>query len=306
MNGGWCRPVSSTTGATTRLRSSRRTIASPPIGRQFEPSDEFKTMVRSLHAAGLEVILDVVYNHTAEGDETGPTLSFRGIDNASYYRLDPHTAGSVPELRGHGQHARHALACARCSSSWTACVTGSMTCTWTASDSTSRPCSRASPTRSIRAPASARPCLQDPVLSRVKLIAEPWDIGPDGYHVGGFPAGWSEWNDRYRNTIRRFWSGERGAFGDLPTRLAGSSDLVSGPERRTPADREHQRRDDARRLHAGRSRRVQRAPQRSQRREQPGRRAPQPELELRRRGRDRFPGGARASATPTAQLPADA
>ena len=186
--------------------------------------DEFKTMVRSLHAAGLEVILDVVYNHTAEGDETGPTLSLRGIDNASYYRLDPHEPGRYQNFAGTGNtlDTRSPAALQLVLDSLRYWVEDMHV------DGFRFDLATVLARQSDEVDTGSGFCqaaLQDPVLSRVKLIAEPWDIGPDGYHVGGFPAGWSEWNDQYRNTVRRFWSGERGAFGDLPTRLAGSSDL---------------------------------------------------------------------------------
>jgi glycogen operon protein len=186
--------------------------------------DEFKAMVRELHAAGLEVILDVVYNHTSEGDETGPTLSFRGIDNASYYRLDPRTPGGYQNFAGTGNtldlRSPHTLKLVLDSLRYwvddmhvdgfrfdLATVLARQS---DAVDTASGFC------QAVR---------EDPVLSGVKLIAEPWDIGPDGYHVGGFPAGWSEWNDRYRNAVRQFWRGDRSTIGDFSTRLAGSSDL---------------------------------------------------------------------------------
>jgi glycogen operon protein len=186
--------------------------------------DEFKTMVRELHAAGIEVILDVVYNHTSEGDEKGPTLSFRGIDNASYYRLDPLQPGRYQNFAGTGNtldmRSPRALELVLDSLRYWVeemHVDGFRFDLATILARTSD---------SVDVESGFCPAVhEDPVLSRVKLIAEPWDCGPDGHHVGGFPAGWSEWNDRYRNTIRQFWTGAPGAFGDLPTRLAGSSDL---------------------------------------------------------------------------------
>jgi len=182
------------------------------------------------------VILDVAYNHTAEGDETGPTLSFRGIDNASYYRLDPHRPGRYQNFAGTGNtldmRSPRALQLVMDSLRY-----------WVDEmhvDGFRFDLATVLARKSDEVDTASGFCeavLQDPVLSRVKLIAEPWDIGPDGYHVGNFPAGWSEWNDRYRNTIRHFWSGRPGAFGDLPTRLAGSSDLYRdrNPDRRPTA-----------------------------------------------------------------------
>ena len=194
---------------------------------------EFKTMVRGLHAAGIEVILDVVYNHTAEGGPNGPTLSLRGLDNSVYYRLDPNDrsryvdyAGTgntldvtkprvlqlvmdslrywVEEMHVDGFRFDLAVALARSPHAFNP---------------------RAAFFAAVR---------QDPILSRVKLIAEPWDVGENGYQVGGFPPGWSEWNGHYRDEVRRFWKGE-GAIGAMATRLAGSSDLFRPARRGTRA-----------------------------------------------------------------------
>ena len=126
---------------------------------------------------------------------------------------------------------------------------------------------------------------QDPVLSQVKLIAEPWDLGEGGYQVGNFPVLWTEWNGKYRDTVRRFWRGDGGTVSELATRLTGSSDLYA--HERPPAVRQHQFRHRARRLHAARSRQLQREAQRGERRREPRRREQQPELELRRRRADR-------------------
>jgi glycogen operon protein len=187
---------------------------------------EFKLLVRALHAAGLEVILDVVYNHTAEGSHLGPTLSFRGIDNPSYYRLvaskpryymDYTGCGNTLNMRSprvlqlimdslrywvlemHVDGFRFDLASALA--------------------------------RELHAVDKLGAFFdiihQDPVLSRVKLIAEPWDLGEGGYQVGNFPALWTEWNGKYRDTVRRFWKGDGGTAGEFATRLAGSSDLYA-------------------------------------------------------------------------------
>ncbi len=185
---------------------------------------EFKEMVKKLHRAGIEVILDVVYNHTAEGNHLGPTLSFRGADNLVYYRLVPNDLRHYLDFTGTGN-----------------------------SLNTIRPATLHLIMDSLRywveemrvdgfrfdlavtlgrEPIEFTPyaaffdaVYQDPVLSRVKLIAEPWDIGPHGYAVGLFPHPWSEWNDKYRNTVRRFWKGDEGHLPDFARRLSGSADL---------------------------------------------------------------------------------
>jgi isoamylase len=185
---------------------------------------EFKSMVKRLHASGLEVILDVVYNHTAEGNHLGPTLSFRGIDNAAYYRLDPENPRFYTDFTGTGNTVdlRHSRTMQLVMDSLRYWVTEM----------------HVDGFRFDLAPVLARGdegvdpfgeffdvVRQDPVVSQVKLIAEPWDLGPDGYQVGRFPIGWAEWNGQYRDTSRRFWRGDPGTVGDLASRLTGSSDL---------------------------------------------------------------------------------
>jgi isoamylase len=190
---------------------------------------EFKTMVKRLHEAGIEVILDVVYNHTAEGNQLGPTLSLRGIDNKSYYRL---------------QDGRHYVDYTGCGNTL----------------NLAHPRTLQLVTDSLRywvnemhvdgfrfdlAPALGRregdfqsssgflsAIQQDPVLARVKMIAEPWDLSPGGYQVGNFPPGWSEWNDQYRDTVRRFWQGNDGLIPALASRVTGSSDIFDHHGRR--------------------------------------------------------------------------
>ncbi len=186
---------------------------------------EFKTMVKVLHDAGIEVILDVVYNHTAEGNRLGPTLSFRGIDNASYYRLDPNDQSRYVDFTGCGNtfnlHQPRVLQLVMDSLRYWVekmHVDGfrfdlATTLAREMDGSFNRYSSFLDVVR------------QDPVLSRVKLIAEPWDIGPNGYQLGSFPPGWAEWNDRYRDTVRRFWKGEPGTVAELASRLTGSSDI---------------------------------------------------------------------------------
>ncbi len=187
---------------------------------------EFKSMVRTLHAAGIEVILDVVYNHTAEGNQNGPTLSFRGSDNASYYRLSPEDPRFYMDYTGCGNtlNMRHPRVIQLLADSLRYWVTEM----------------RVDGFRFDLASALARELhevgkldgffdiiLQDPVLSRVKLIAEPWHLGDGGYHVGNFPPGWAEWNGKYRDCVRRFWKGDGGEISELASRLSGSSDLYA-------------------------------------------------------------------------------
>jgi glycogen operon protein len=187
---------------------------------------EFKETVKALHAAGIEVILDVVYNHTAEGNHLGPSLCFRGVDNASYYRLVPEDRRRYENYTGCGNtfnayHSRGLQLMLDSLRYWVedmhvdgfrfdlAVTLGRKE---TDFDSLGRFFS------TVR---------QDPVLSRVKLIAEPWDLGPDGYRVGGFPHEWAEWNGKYRDTVRRFWAGREGVVPELASRLSGSSDLFA-------------------------------------------------------------------------------
>lgn len=184
---------------------------------------EFKEMVSRLHGAGLEVILDVVYNHTAEGNEKGPTLSFKGIDNASYYRLLPNEKRYYINDTGTGNtfnlsHPRVLQL-----------VTDSLRY-WATE-------MRVDGFRFDLATILGREpygfdegggfldtCRQDPVLNSVKLIAEPWDCGPGGYQVGGFPPGWAEWNDRFRDDVRGYWKGDGGLLPDMAARVSGSAD----------------------------------------------------------------------------------
>jgi glycogen operon protein len=183
---------------------------------------EFKEMVARLHNAGLEVILDVVYNHTAEGNENGPTLSFRGIDNLSYYRLLPDDPRHYINDTGTGNtlnmsHARVVQMVTDSLRYWAneMHVDGFRFDLGTILAREAHGFNEAH--------GFLQSCLQDPVLSGCKLIAEPWDIGPGGYQVGGFPPGWAEWNDKFRDTARAYWKGDPGKRPELATRLAASA-----------------------------------------------------------------------------------
>lgn len=192
---------------------------------------EFKSMVKTLHSAGIEVILDVVYNHTAEGNHLGPTLCFRGIDNAAYYRLTPANPRYYMDYTGCGNtlnmmHPRVLQLIMDSLRYWVVEM-------------------HVDGFRFDLASALARELHevdqlgafldiihQDPVLSQVKLIAEPWDLGEGGYQVGNFPVGWTEWNGKYRDVMRDYWRGEGGLIGELAYRLTGSSDLYQHNGRR--------------------------------------------------------------------------
>jgi glycogen operon protein len=194
---------------------------------------EFRQMVRTLHAAGLEVILDVVFNHTAEGSEWGPTLSFRGIDNGAYYRLaedrsryvDDTGCGNTVDL-----HQPQALRLVMDSLRYWVQAMHVDGFRFDLAASLGRAASDFDPYSSFLEAIG-----QDPVLSRVKLIAEPWDIGAGGYDLGLFPAGWSEWNGRYRDTVRDFWRSHEAMLPDMATRLSGSRDLFGHGGRRPTA-----------------------------------------------------------------------
>ncbi|MDB4889594.1 MAG: glycogen debranching enzyme GlgX [Gemmatimonadetes bacterium] len=191
---------------------------------------EFKTMVKTLHQAGLEVILDVVYNHTGEGNHLGPTLSLKGIDNAAYYRLEHENPRFYTDFTGTGnslnmQHPRTIQLVMDSLRYWVDEM-------------------HVDGFRFDLAPVLARELYdvdkfsaffdimqQDPTLARIKLIAEPWDVGPGGYQVGNFPVRWTEWNGKYRDAVRKFWRGDAGEVSEMASRLAGSSDIFSGSDR---------------------------------------------------------------------------
>ena len=188
------------------------------------PTREFKEMVRGLHAAGIEVLLDVVYNHTCEGNERGPTLSWRGLANAAYYRLNPADRELYVNYSGTGNtlDVRNPFVLKMIIDSLRYWVE-QMHVDGFRFDLASilgRESDDFDPGGGFFDAVH-----QDPVLSQVKLIAEPWDIGPGGYRVGAFPTGWSEWNGRYRDDLRSFWRGDPHRLASFATRLAGSADL---------------------------------------------------------------------------------
>ncbi|MDB6087030.1 MAG: glgX [Gammaproteobacteria bacterium] len=195
---------------------------------------EFKTMVRALHAAGLEVILDVVFNHTAEGNEAGPLLSLKGIDNPVYYRLMPDQR-FYDNVTGCGntvncEHPQVRALIVNCLKYWVEDmhVDGFRFDLATVLARDGRGFNEHSALfKAVRA---------EPSLERVKLIAEPWDVGWGGYQLGRFPAGWAEWNDRYRDTVRSFWRRDAGKVGELAERFAGSSDLFRHNGRKPTAN----------------------------------------------------------------------
>jgi len=193
--------------------------------------DEFKTMVKAMHAAGIEVILDVVYNHTAEGNHLGPTLSFKGIDNTAYYRLVEGDRRYYMDYTGTGNslNMRNPWVLQLLMDSLRYWVT-EMHVDGFRFDLAS---TLARELHDVdRLSAFFDVIQQDPVVSQVKLIAEPWDVGDGGYQVGNFPPLWSEWNGRYRDSVRDYWRGEPGRVGDLAARLTGSSDLYEDDGRR--------------------------------------------------------------------------
>ena len=264
---------------------------------------EFKTMVKTLHRAGIEVILDVVYNHTAEGNHLGPTLSFRGIDNASYYRLHPDSSRYYYDFTGTGNslNMNHPRVVQLVMDSLRYWVTEM----------------HVDGFRFDLAPTLARDwngvnrlgaffsaIQQDPILRQVKLIAEPWDVGPDGYQVGNFPVGWSEWNDKYRQTVRKFWKGEQGQLprAGLAARRVGRPVPGVG----APHLRERELRDRARRVHPGRPDELRAEAQRGERRGQQRRLERQREQQLGGRGADRLRAGPADPPAGAQELPGHA
>ncbi|MEV7728885.1 glycogen debranching protein GlgX [Streptomyces sp. NPDC087917] len=195
---------------------------------------EFKAMVKALHRAGIEVILDVVYNHTAEGNDQGPTLSFRGIDNPSYYRLVEDSPAHYFDTTGTGNSLlmRHPAVLQLIMDSLRYWVT-EMHVDGFRFDLAATLARQFHDVDKLSAFFDI--VHQDPVINRVKLIAEPWDIGEGGYQVGNFPALWSEWNGRYRDAVRSFWRGDESSLPEFAARIAGSADLYQSDRRRPRA-----------------------------------------------------------------------
>ncbi|ARA91889.1 glycogen debranching enzyme GlgX [Rhodothermaceae bacterium RA] len=192
---------------------------------------DFKMMVRTLHAEGFEVIIDVVYNHTGEGNHLGPTLSFRGIDNRAYYKGNPDNLRYLMDYTGTGNtlHAGnpHVLQLIMDSLRYWVLEMHVDGFRFDLAAALARDLYEINMLSSF-----FQVIQQDPVLSQVKLIAEPWDVGPGGYQVGSFPWQWAEWNGRYRDAVRRFWRGDKGLKGEFATRITGSSDLYELSGRR--------------------------------------------------------------------------
>ncbi|MDQ1123406.1 glycogen debranching protein GlgX [Microbacterium trichothecenolyticum] len=195
---------------------------------------EFKAMVKALHAAGIEVILDVVYNHTAEGNHMGPTLSMRGIDNEAYYRLEDDDKRYYTDYTGTGNSLNvgnpHTLQLIMDSLRYWVLEMHVDGFRFDLASTLAREFYEVD-----RLAAFFELVQQDPIVSQVKLIAEPWDVGPGGYQVGNFPPQWTEWNGKYRDTVRDFWRGEPQALAEFASRLTGSADLYEHSGRRPVA-----------------------------------------------------------------------
>jgi isoamylase len=205
--------------------------SSGELGQQVQ---EFKGMVRALHDAGIEVILDVVYNHTAEGNHMGPTLSFRGIDNQAYYRLVDDDEKFYMDYTGTGNSFNvrhpHALQLIMDSLRYWVLEMHVDGFRFDLASTLAREFYDVD-----RLSTFFELVQQDPIVSQVKLIAEPWDVGPGGYQVGNFPPQWTEWNGKYRDTVRDFWRGEPATLGEFASRLTGSADLYESEGRRPVA-----------------------------------------------------------------------
>jgi glycogen debranching enzyme GlgX len=213
----------------------------PKLASSNSPAEEFRQMVRTLHSAGISVLLDVVFNHTAESDEHGPTLSFRGLDNQSYYRLPENSLAHYENLAGCGNtldiRQPNVLQLVTDSLRYWVTEMGVDGFRFDLAPVLGREAGLKNDQFSAQA-SFFKVVAQDPVLSRVRMIAEPWDIGHNGYQVGNFPDGWSEWNDHFRDSLRRYWlhhGKPNSTRADFATRLCGSSDLFQKQERQPDA-----------------------------------------------------------------------
>ncbi len=217
---------------TIAFLAPQNTYAS--TGQRGQQVQEFKSMVKALHAAGIEVILDVVYNHTAEGNHLGPTLSMRGIDNEAYYRLEADDKRYYTDYTGTGNSMNvgnpHTLQLIMDSLRYWVLEMHVDGFRFDLAATLAREFYEVD-----RLAAFFEIVQQDPVISQVKLIAEPWDIGPGGYQVGNFPPQWTEWNGKYRDTVRDLWRGEPATLGEFASRLTGSADLYENSGRRPVA-----------------------------------------------------------------------
>jgi len=217
---------------TIAFLAPQNTYAS--TGDRGQQVQEFKGMVRALHAAGIEVILDVVYNHTAEGNHLGPTLSMKGIDNEAYYRLEADDKRYYTDYTGTGNSLNvgnpHALQLIMDSLRYWVLEMHVDGFRFDLAATLAREFYDVD-----RLATFFELVQQDPVVSQVKLIAEPWDVGPGGYQVGNFPPQWTEWNGKYRDTVRDFWRGEPATLGEFASRLTGSADLYEHSGRRPAA-----------------------------------------------------------------------
>ena len=286
------------------LQHDRLLRAAPRVSRHRAASARSRPSCSVMHDAGIEVILDVVYNHTAEGNQIGPDPVVPRHRQPLLLLSDRATERYYNDFTGTGNalELRHPYVLRMVTDSLRYWVEEMRVDGFRFDLATTLARDRRDRSTSMRA--SSTRCAQDPVLSAVKLIAEPWDTGLGGYQVGNFPPGWAEWNDQYRDTVRRFWKGDEGQLPALASRVVGLGRHLRPP--RPPALGEHQFRHRPRRLHAARPGQLQRQAQRGEQGGQPRRLRQQQQLELRRRGADRRSRDPGAAPAPDAQFPGHA